>query len=46
MTEMSSHQPEFDQLELAFEAMVQRPAGLTAAMDRFAARQQGLHGRD
>lgn len=46
MTEPSSPSPELDQPELAFEAMAQRLAGLTAAMDGFAARQQELHGRD
>lgn len=46
MTEPSSPQSELDQPELAFEAMAQRLAGLTAAMDGFAARQQELHGRD
>lgn len=43
MTQTSS---DLDQPELAFEAMAQRLAGLTAAMDGFAARQQELHGRD
>lgn len=38
--------PEDNSPELAFEAMAQRLAGLTAAMDGFAARQQELHGRD
>lgn len=38
--------PEDNRPELAFEAMAQRLAGLTAAMDGFAARQQELHGRD
>jgi hypothetical protein len=46
MTELSSPSPEHDQVELAFEAMQQRLAGLTAAMDGFAVRQQELHGRD
>lgn len=46
MTEPSSPSPEPDQVELAFEAMQQRLAGLTAAMDGFAVRQQELHGRD
>lgn len=46
MTEPSAPQSELDQPELAFEAMAQRLAGLTAAMDGFAARQQELHGRD
>jgi hypothetical protein len=46
MTEPSSPSPEHDQVELAFEAMQQRLAGLTAAMDGFAVRQQELHGRD
>lgn len=46
MTETSSPQSDLDQPELAFAAMAQRLAGLTAAMDGFAARQQELHGRD
>jgi len=46
MTESSSPSPESDQLELAFDAIGQRLAGLTAAVDGFAVRQQELHGRD
>jgi hypothetical protein len=46
MTQTSSPQSDLVQPELAFEAMAQRLAGLTAAMDGFAARQQELHGRD
>jgi hypothetical protein len=44
----ASQEPEFelDHTEAAFEAMNQRLAGLTAAIDGFAARQQELHARD
>jgi hypothetical protein len=42
----ASQEPELDHTEAAFEAMNQRLAGLTAAIDGFAARQQELHARD
>jgi hypothetical protein len=38
--------PELDDPEVAFEAMSRRLAGLTAAVEGFAARQQELHARD
>ncbi len=40
------HATEIDDPEVAFEAMSRKLAGLTAAVEGFAARQQELHARD
>ncbi|MBA4040391.1 MAG: hypothetical protein C0474_01025 [Sphingobium sp.] len=46
MNAETSLQPAADDPQVAFEAMSRRLAGLTAAVEGFAARQQELHARD
>lgn len=46
MTQDTAEQSPPDPVELAFEAMGNRLAGVVAAIDGFAARQQELHARD